>query len=119
MRDGAIVGGSLEGNARNEFLTRAQIYDNFVLRLEYRLVGTTGFVNGGVQFRSVRVTEPPNEMSGYQADIGMGHSGCLYDESRRKTFLARATDEQVKRLEKVGEWNPTKCAVRGGGSNSP
>jgi hypothetical protein len=44
-------------------------------------------------------------MSGYQADIGAGHSGSLYDESRRKKFLLRATDEQAKRLEKPGDWN--------------
>ena len=105
VRDGVIVGGSLDGNPRNEFLTTLRPYKNFVLRLDYRLVGTKGFVNGGVQFRSVRIDQPPNEMSGYQADIGAGHSGCLYDESRRKKFMARATDEQIKRLEKPGEWN--------------
>ena len=105
VRDGAIVGGSLEGNPRNEFLATTRAYRNFVLRLEYKLVGTEGFVNGGVQFRSVRIPQPPNEMSGYQADIGAGHSGCLYDESRRRKFLARATDEQIKRLEKPGDWN--------------
>jgi len=104
-RDGVIVGGSLEGNPRNEFLATTRRYRNFVLKLDYKLVGTEGFVNGGVQFRSVRVAQPPNEMSGYQADIGAGHSGCLYDESRRKKFLARASDEQIKRLEKPGEWN--------------
>ncbi|MEO6246339.1 MAG: DUF1080 domain-containing protein, partial [Opitutaceae bacterium] len=105
VRAGVIVGGSLEGNPRNEFLATTRRYRNFTLRLEYRLTGTEGFVNGGVQFRSVRIPQPPNEMSGYQADIGAGHSGCLYDESRRKKFLARATDEQIKRLEKSGEWN--------------
>ena len=105
VRDGVIVGGSLDGNPRNEFLTTLRPYKNFVLRLDYRLVGTKGFVNGGVQFRSVRIDQPPNEMSGYQADIGAGHSGCLYDESRRKKFMARATAEQIKRLEKPGEWN--------------
>lgn len=105
VRDGVIVGGSLEGNPRNEFLATTRRYKNFVLKLDYMLVGTEGFVNGGVQFRSVRVAQPPNEMSGYQADIGAGHSGCLYDESRRKKFLARGTDEQIKRLEKPGDWN--------------
>lgn len=113
VRNGVIVGGSLEGNPRNEFLATKQRYANFVLRLEYRLVGTKGFVNGGVQFRSVRIPEPPNEMSGYQADIGAGHSGCLYDESRRKKFLARATDEQIKRLEKPGEWNRYEIRCEG------
>jgi hypothetical protein len=47
IRDGAIVGGSLNGNPRNEFLATRRSYRNFRLRLEYRLVGTEGFVNGG------------------------------------------------------------------------
>src|ERR1043165_8714288 len=81
--DGVIVGGSLAGNPRNEFLATRKAYRNFHLRLEYKLVGTEGFVNGGVQFRSKRIANPPNEMSGYQADIGAGYRGCLYDESRR------------------------------------
>jgi len=62
-------------------------------------------VNGGVQFRSVRVTAPPNEMKGYQADIGAGYSGSLYDESRRNTFLVQAAKETVQRIEKPGDWN--------------
>ena len=113
VRDGVIVGGSLDGNPRNEFLTTLRPYKNFVLRLDYRLVGTKGFVNGGVQFRSVRIDQPPNEMSGYQADIGAGHSGCLYDESRRKKFMARATAEQIKRLEKPGAWNAYEVRCEG------
>src|ERR1043165_5986863 len=83
IRDGVIVGGSLNGNPRNEFLATERHYTNFHLRLEYKLVGTEGFVNGGVQFRSKRIANPPNEMSGFQADIGAGYSGFLYDESRR------------------------------------
>jgi hypothetical protein len=113
IRDGVITGGTLAGNPRNEFFATANRYTNFVLRLEYKLVGSEGFVNGGVQFRSVRTKQPPNEMSGYQADIGAGHSGCLYDESRRNRFLARATDEQIKRLEKPGDWNLLEVRCEG------
>ncbi len=105
VRDGVIVGGSLSGNPRNEFLASTRAYTNFILRLEYRLVGTEGFVNGGVQFRSVRIASPPHEMAGYQADIGAGYSGSLYDESRRNRFLAQADTNWVARLEKPGEWN--------------
>ena len=76
-----------------------------MLRLEYKLVGTEGFVNSGVQFRSVRLQQPANEMCGFQADIGAGYSGCLYDESRRNKFLVQAPAEQIKRLEKPGDWN--------------
>ena len=113
VRDGAIVGGSMRGNPRNEFLATARSYTNFVLRLEYKLVGTEGFINGGVQFRSVRVSNPPNEMSGYQADIGAGYSGCLYDESRRNKFLAQGDEKLIKRLEKPGDWNRYELRCEG------
>jgi len=105
VENGVIVGGSLEGNPQNEFLTAKKVYRNFILRLEYKLEGTEGFVNGGVQFRSVRIPQPPNEMSGYQADIGAGYSGCLYDESRRKKMLLQPVKELIEKSEKPGEWN--------------
>ncbi|MFB3903671.1 MAG: family 16 glycoside hydrolase [Acidobacteriota bacterium] len=113
VQDGVIIGGSLNGNARNEFLATTRSYGNFIIRLEYKLAGTEGFINSGVQFRSLRIPEPPTEMSGYQADIGSGHSGCLYDESRRNRFLARGTDEQITRLEKPGEWNSLEVRCDG------
>jgi HEAT repeat protein len=113
VQDGVIRGGSMAGNPRNEFLATVRSYTNFVLRLEYKLVGTEGFVNSGVQFRSVRVKNPPNEMSGYQADIGAGYSGCLYDESRRNTFLVRAKEDQVKRLEHPEDWNRYEVQANG------
>ena len=105
VEKGVIVGGSLEGNPQNEFLTSKKVYRNFVLKLEYKLEGTEGFVNGGVQFRSVRIPQPPNEMSGFQADIGAGYSGCLYDESRRKKMLQQPAKELIEKAEKPGQWN--------------
>ena len=105
VREGVIVGGSLSGNPRNEFLATTRTYSNFRLRLEYRLVGSEGFVNGGVQFRSQRIQNPPNEMSGFQADIGAGFSGCLYDESRRNRVLAQADTQLIQRIERKGDWN--------------
>lgn len=105
IEDGAIVGGSMEGNPQNEFLATKKQYRNFHLKLEYKLVGSEGFVNGGVQFRSIRIPEPPNEMLGYQADIGATYSGCLYDESRRKIMLAKPAAELIEKAEKPGEWN--------------
>jgi mono/diheme cytochrome c family protein/glucose/arabinose dehydrogenase len=123
VENGEIVGGSLLGNPRNAFLTTQRSFYNFRLKLEYKLVGTEGFVNGGVQFRSQRATNPPNEMIGYQADIGHGHTGSLYDESRRKKFLARAgngvggygvkADTEIAELEKKGEWNTYEIRAEG------
>ncbi|MBI5802232.1 MAG: DUF1080 domain-containing protein [Verrucomicrobia bacterium] len=113
VRDGAIVGGSLDGNPRNEFLATLKSYKNFHLRLEYKLVGTQGFVNGGVQFRSKRIPQPPNEMSGFQADIGAGYSGSLYDESRRRKMLVQADTNFVASLEKTGDWNNYEVVASG------
>ncbi|MDB6075041.1 MAG: hypothetical protein JWO89_2681, partial [Verrucomicrobiaceae bacterium] len=113
VEDGAIVGGSMAGNPQNEFLSAKTPYRNFILSLEYKLVGTEGFVNGGVQFRSKRLAEPPNEMSGYQADIGAGHSGWLYDESRRKKTLMESRIGVVEGTEKPGEWNHYEVRAEG------
>ncbi len=113
VQNGVIVGGSLQGNPRNEFLAARKTYAHFHLRFEYKLAGTEGFVNGGVQFRSRRIANPPNEMSGYQADIGAGFSGCLYDESRRNKMLVMADTNLVARLEKVGDWNRYEVVARG------
>ena len=108
-----IVGGSMDGNPQNEFLATTRSFDHFRLTLEYKLVGSEGFVNGGVQFRSRRISDPANEMTGYQADIGAGWSGSLYDESRRKTMLAEADKERLARIEKPGEWNHYEILAMG------
>jgi hypothetical protein len=105
IEDGAFVGGSLKGKVpRNEFLRTERAYTNFVLRVKFKLVGTNGFVNGGVQIRSQPATNPPNEMVGYQCDIGEGWWGALYDESRRNKVLIKPDPEAVKAV-KRGDWN--------------
>ena len=113
VEDGAIVGGFMEGNARNEFLATKKPYKNFILRLEYKLVGTEGFVNGGVQFHSQRVAKPDHEMVGYQADIGGGYSGCLNNELRKPQFLGVADKKLVTSLEKPGKWNRYEIRAEG------
>ena len=73
---------------RNEFLCTEKEYRDFELRLKVRLLGETGRANAGIQIRSRRI---PNhhDMIGYQADLGQDYWGALYDESRRRTVLAR------------------------------
>jgi pimeloyl-ACP methyl ester carboxylesterase len=113
IENGAIVGGSLtETVPNNTFLATRRTYDNFVLRLKFKLVGT-GFVNGGVQFRSRRLAEPAFEMSGYQADMGDGYWGAIYDESRRNKVLAKPDDETMKRALKPGAWNDYEIRCEG------
>ena len=106
IEDGAAVGGSLEVQVpHNEFLRTQRSYTNFVLRLQFRLLGSEGFVNAGVQVRSSPVENPPYELSGYQCDMGDGWWGALYDESRRNKVLVKPDEEAVKKAVKTGEWN--------------
>ena len=75
------------------------------MRLKFRLTGSEGFINAGVQFHSQRLTDPPYEMEGYQADLGAGYWASLYDESRRNTTLAQPDSATVMKLLKPGDWN--------------
>ena len=104
VEDGAIVGGTLKQKiARNEFLCTTRRYADFDLRLNVKLLGGDG-ANAGVQFRTTRI---PNhhEVSGYQADMGTGWWGALYDESRRKKVLKGPDQNTIKKTVKDGDWN--------------
>ena len=85
VEDGAIAGGLLdEPVPKNDFLVTTRDFGNFVLRLKFKLVGTEGFINAGVQFRSRRLTKPAHEMIGYQADLGRS-TGAVSTTSRGGT----------------------------------
>ena len=112
IEQGAIVGGSLmEKIARNEFLCTKKTYKNFILKLEVKLLGGPK-ANAGIQIRTKRI---PNhhEVSGYQADMGEGWWGSLYDESRRRTTLAKADASVIKKVLKLGEWNSYEIRCEG------
>ena len=113
VEDGSIVAGWIERRQpRNEFLATRREYGNFELRLQYKLEGTNGFVNGGVQFWSQRV---PNdfEVSGYQADLGADTDGNLYDESRRNRNLVAAKKETREKALRPGDWNDYRIHAEG------
>jgi hypothetical protein len=114
IEDGALVAGSLTTKQeQNNFLATTKTYGDFELTLKWKLEGTEGFVNGGVQFRTERI---PNhhEVSGYQADLGKGYDGALYDESRRKKILAQPAPEVLAKAQKpVGEWNDYRIRAEG------
>jgi len=113
VEDGAIVAGALDRKQpHNEFLATTEAFGNFDLRLQYKIEGANGFVNGGVQFWSQRI--PDNfEVSGYQADLGADTDGNLYDESRRNKNLATAPAEARKRVLKLGAWNDYRIRAEG------
>lgn len=113
--DGALVGGSLTAPVpRNEFLATVKQYHDFELTLKFRFVGPVGKRNGGIQLRSVRIPNPPNEMSGYQADFGDPEWwGCLYDESRRKKVLAKSDMAKLAPVLKTDDWNEYRIRCEG------
>jgi hypothetical protein len=105
IEDGALVGGSLETVVpRNEFLCTSKTFENFELKVTFKLVGDKDKANGGVQFRTKRI--PNNhEVSGYQADCGQSYWGALYDESRRNKVLAKPEKELLDKIVKYDDWN--------------
>jgi len=106
IQDGAFVGGWEKAKVpQNEFLRTDRQFTNFILKVKFKLTGTEGFVNGGVQIRSQPAVKPPNEMVGYQCDMGEGWWGALYDESRRNKVLVKPDADAVKKALKPNEWN--------------
>jgi putative membrane-bound dehydrogenase-like protein len=88
-------------------------FHNFDLKLKIKLTGTEGFINSGVQMRSLRVPGNP-EMSGYQVDFGAGWYGKLYDESRRNKVIAESKDMAAATAAiKVGDWNEYRIRTEG------
>lgn len=108
IENGAIIAGTQkERIPNNEFLCTTKTYSDFELRLQAKLVGKGK--NAGIQFRSKRI---PNhhEVIGYQADIGVMKGdqliwGALYDESRRRKFLAIGDQDELKKAVKPDGWN--------------
>lgn len=97
VEDGAIVGRS-PGLTQNAFLISETAYSDFRFSVSFQLKGGVG--NSGVQFRSDPM--PGGEIRGYQADLGAGWWGKLYEENGRGLLVDRADGATVVR---PGEWN--------------
>lgn len=110
----ALVGGSLDTQVpHNEFLATLREFDDFVLRVQFKLLGTEGLINAGVQVRSQRVANH-YEMVGYQLDLGDPNWwGSLYDESRRNRLLAQSDLAVIARVLKRNDWNDYEIRCEG------
>ncbi len=110
VESGEIVGRTTTGIDHNAFLLSDLVVGDFALSLEVRLVGDAG--NSGIQFRSVPVGDDPLrfEMKGYQADIGPGWWGKLYEELGR-AILSEVSGEP--HVVKDG-WNRYEIVATGG-----
>ncbi len=108
-----IAGSATERIPHNQFLCTNQSYGDFELTVDAKLVGQGN--NAGVQFRTRRIPGD-TEVIGYQADIGWVKQGtcwgALYDESRRRTFLAESPEKALKAVRR-GDWNTLRVIARG------
>ena len=114
IEDGAFTSGALDKKqARNDYLATKKEFGDFELTLKWKLQGTEGFVNGGVHFRSKRVPKG-TEVSGFQADLGAGYDGALYDHLRRSKVIQRPSKEVLEKARKpTGEWNDYRIRAEG------
>lgn len=111
IENGAIIAGTMKQPiAQNEFLRTDQNYGDFELRLQFKLIGESP--NAGVQIRTQEITDD-HEVSGYQADLGPGWWGCLYDESRRRKVLAGPPADQRGTPVWENEWNEYRILCEG------
>jgi len=111
IEDGSIVGGNVrERTPHNYFLQYETAFDDFELRLQFRLVGES--TNAGIQFRSERIPDH-HEMIGYQADLGQSYWGCLYDESRRRKILKSPDPQELSKVLRRDGWNNYRILCQG------
>jgi hypothetical protein len=104
IESGAIVAGTLARSIeRNEFLCTTRPFKDFELRLRVKLLGGEQ-ANAGIQFRTKRIPGH-HEVIGFQADMGTGWWGALYDESRRKKVLKGPDQAAMKPVIKERDWN--------------
>jgi putative membrane-bound dehydrogenase-like protein len=102
--EGTEIVGKTTGLAKNEFLVSEFSAGDFHLKLEVKLIGNAG--NSGIQFRSQQTAEG---MMGYQADIGPGWWGKLYEEEGRALLWDKSGEAHVKN----GEWNVYEVKAQG------
>ncbi|MFO0948173.1 MAG: PVC-type heme-binding CxxCH protein [Planctomycetota bacterium] len=104
VQDGEIVGktGFLD---RNEFLKSPLQVGDFRLKLKVKLTPNAG--NSGVQFRSEVL--PDGIVRGYQADVGAGWWGKLYEEHGRGLLWDKSSEDLVRK----GDWNDYEIVAIG------
>ncbi|PXX21490.1 DUF1080 domain-containing protein [Arenibacter sp. ARW7G5Y1] len=111
--DGMVIGGDgLSNVPTNTYLCSTKTYEDFELRCLFRLSGNPdsgGMINSGIQYRSSIIE---GKMVGYQADIGNGYWGDIYDEHRRAKLVGGDVGS-LKSLLKVDGWNSYIVRVKG------
>jgi len=112
VKDSTIRSGDGIGKIpANTYLYTTKEYTDFEFRCLFKLSGDpkTGMINSGIQYRSVVEGQ---KMVGYQADIGSGYWGDIYDEHRRGK-LAGGDLKTLKYVLKEEGWNSYTIRCKG------
>jgi len=104
VENGELIGTS-PGLKKNEWLIAPLAVNNFRLIVEVKLLPNAG--NSGIQFRSS--AEPNGEVKGYQADVGVGWWGKLYEEHGRALLWKDSGEKAVK----TDDWNTYEIVAVG------
>ncbi len=116
--DGVItVSNGKEKMPTNTYLATEKDYEDFEFTCKFRLTGdhATGFINSGVQYRSnIHTAEgKAPKIVGYQADLGKGYWGNIYDEHRRGHLVKANLTEVLKQGFKEEAWGTYKIVCQG------
>ena len=103
--EGGEIIGKTAGLSHNAFLRSDLSLADFRLTVQVKLVKNEG--NSGIQFRSEPL--PNGEVKGYQADVGVGWWGKVYEENGRGLLWKDSGEAFVK----PGEWNTYEIVCTG------
>lgn len=106
-----ICGDGVKAIPANTYLATEKEYGDFEFRCVFRLSGdpATGLINSGIQYRS----KIKNKIIiGYQADIGDGYWGDIYDEHRRGKLVGGDLSI-LRHVLKADGWNTYIIRVKG------
>lgn len=111
--DGAITSG--DGKTKiptNTYLATTKEYGDFEFHCKFRLRGDhkTGMINSGIQYRS---SIHDKKIIGYQADMGRGWWGGIYDEHRRNKLLVKGDMSALGEDFQEDGWNSYTIRCKG------
>lgn len=110
VEDGQIVGQAQQVHG-NTFLVFDQPFSDFHFQTDAKLVKRGSFPNSGIQYRSRVVNRANWVVHGYQADIGDGWWGALYEEGGRGILFKAAA--AATRAVRDGDWNRYEILAQG------
>ena len=105
LKDGVIIGETVS-DSPNSFLTTNQLYDNFILELDYKVDPS---MNSGIQIRSnSKLDFQDGRVHGYQVEIDPSErswSGGIYEEARRGWLVSLGDNQKGQEAFKQNDWN--------------